>query len=179
MSRGINTTNAIDFNGEVYFAATNGDGQSNFFDGNAPANRLEFDSGPISAQIPDGSTLRLRFRTPDGGAHAGYVYGLDNFELEFLNEMPLGDANRDGIFNSSDLVLVLAAGEYEDGIAGNSTWEEGDWDGDGDFTSNDLVAALQAGSYVPAVTRHSQSLFAASDNETRRNGHSWTQAART
>lgn len=58
-----------------------------------------------------------------------------------------GDANRDGVFNSSDLILVFQAGEYEDGRSNNSTWEEGDWNGDGDFDSSDLVFALQQGSY--------------------------------
>jgi hypothetical protein len=60
---------------------------------------------------------------------------------------PPGDANHDAVFNSSDLVQVLQAGEYEDDIAGNSTWEEGDWNGDGDFDSRDLVLAFQLGDY--------------------------------
>jgi hypothetical protein len=59
-----------------------------------------------------------------------------------------GDANRDGRFDSSDLVQVLQAGEYEDGIAGNSMQDEGDFNGDGDFTTADLVFAFAAGSYV-------------------------------
>ncbi len=58
-----------------------------------------------------------------------------------------GDSNRDGVFDSSDLIFVFAAGEYEDGIAGNSTWEEGDWNGDGDFDSSDLIVAFAAGYY--------------------------------
>ncbi len=58
-----------------------------------------------------------------------------------------GDANRDGIFSSADLVQVMQAGEYEDGIAGNSTWEEGDWNGDGEFDTRDLVMALIEGWY--------------------------------
>ncbi len=56
-----------------------------------------------------------------------------------------GDANRDGIFNTADLVLVWQAGEYEDNNENNSTWAEGDWNGDGDFTSADLVLAFQKG----------------------------------
>jgi hypothetical protein len=60
----------------------------------------------------------------------------------------LGDANLDGIFNSSDLVQVLAAGEYEDGVASNSGWATGDWNCDHEFTTSDLVAALAAGGYV-------------------------------
>lgn len=58
-----------------------------------------------------------------------------------------GDANLDGEFASSDLVNVFAAGEYEDDIELNSTWETGDWDGDGDFTTSDLVLAFQDGGY--------------------------------
>jgi hypothetical protein len=64
--------------------------------------------------------------------------------------LPLpGDANRDGRFDSGDLVMVMAAGEYEDSIADNSTWAEGDWNEDGDFTTSDLVLALSVGWYVP------------------------------
>ena len=59
-----------------------------------------------------------------------------------------GDANGDGRFNSTDLVLVFQAGEYEDGIAQNSTYAEGDWNGDGDFDTSDLILAFQAGYYV-------------------------------
>lgn len=62
------------------------------------------------------------------------------------NDSP-GDANRDGVFDSSDLVLVSQAGEFEDDIDGNSTWEEGDWDGDGDFTTGDLILAFNFGNY--------------------------------
>jgi hypothetical protein len=64
---------------------------------------------------------------------------------------PIGDSNRDGQFNSADLVMTFQAGEYEDTLAGNSKWTEGDWNGDGDFTTGDLVMAFQAGSYVAAT----------------------------
>jgi hypothetical protein len=63
-----------------------------------------------------------------------------------------GDANRDGVFNSADLVLVFQAAEFEDAVAGNSVWEDGDWTGDGDFTTADLVLAFQLGGYL-AETR--------------------------
>ena len=58
-----------------------------------------------------------------------------------------GDANRDGLFNSSDLVQAFQAGEYEDDVEDNSSWEEGDWNGDGDFDSSDLVEAFKGGQY--------------------------------
>jgi hypothetical protein len=58
-----------------------------------------------------------------------------------------GDANLDGLFNSSDLVQILAAGEYVDEIFGNSGWADGDFGGDGEFDTDDLVLALQTGAY--------------------------------
>jgi hypothetical protein len=69
------------------------------------------------------------------------------FWVEELKHTWFGDANLDGQFNSTDLVLVLAEGEYEDVVAGNSNWASGDWDGDGDFTTADLVTALAGGGY--------------------------------
>ena len=62
-----------------------------------------------------------------------------------------GDANLDGRFDSSDMVLIFQAGEYEDSTADNSTWSEGDWNCDGDFNSADLVLAFQFGSYESAT----------------------------
>jgi hypothetical protein len=59
----------------------------------------------------------------------------------------IGDANLDGVFDSSDFILVLQAGEYEDSIPGNSVWADGDWNRDGEFTSRDLVVAFQLGMY--------------------------------
>jgi hypothetical protein len=59
----------------------------------------------------------------------------------------IGDANLDGEFNSSDLVVVLSGGQYEDGVAFNSAWDTGDWNGDGEFDTGDLVFALQQGGY--------------------------------
>ena len=62
-----------------------------------------------------------------------------------------GDANLDGEFNSSDLIAVFQAGEYEDAMPDNSGWAEGDWDGDGDFASGDLVIAFEDGGYEPGT----------------------------
>ena len=59
----------------------------------------------------------------------------------------IGDSNRDGVFDSGDLITALAAGKYEDDIPGNASMADGDWDGSGDFDSNDLVFALAAGHY--------------------------------
>ena len=58
-----------------------------------------------------------------------------------------GDADLDGEFGTSDLVLVLQAGLYEDSVDNNASWSTGDWDGDGDFGTEDLVLALQSGGF--------------------------------
>jgi hypothetical protein len=58
-----------------------------------------------------------------------------------------GDSNLDGKFNSSDLIEVFQAGEYEDTRPENSSWQTGDWNGDGDFNSSDLVAAFADGGF--------------------------------
>jgi hypothetical protein len=62
-----------------------------------------------------------------------------------------GDVNLDGIFNSSDIVQIFVAGQYEDSIVGNSSWTTGDWNCDGEFTSADFVIAFTAGSYTAGV----------------------------
>ncbi|MCA9167708.1 MAG: CotH kinase family protein, partial [Planctomycetales bacterium] len=64
-----------------------------------------------------------------------------------------GDSNHDGVFNSSDLVIVFQRGEYEDDIEDNSTFESGDWNGDGDFTTADLVYAFQNSTYIAVAVR--------------------------
>lgn len=76
------------------------------------------------------------------------VDGLDReFWVNDIKKTYFGDANLDLEFNSSDLVEIFQAGQYEDDTDGNSTWATGDWNGDGDFDSGDLVTAFQAGGF--------------------------------
>ncbi|MCA9197930.1 MAG: VCBS repeat-containing protein [Planctomycetales bacterium] len=72
-------------------------------------------------------------------------------KIHVLEQRLVGDVNDDGRFNSSDLVAIFTAGEYEDGIAKNSTFETGDWNGDGEFNTQDLVKAFQEGAYSAAA----------------------------
>lgn len=65
----------------------------------------------------------------------------------WLENRDLGDVNRDGRFDSSDLVAVFAAGLYEYDVKGIATFETGDWNGDRNFDSSDLVFAFQTGGY--------------------------------
>jgi hypothetical protein len=77
---------------------------------------------------------------------------LDGQDWEFLVVDILGtsfgDSNLDGWFDSADFVSVFQAGQYEDAVDGNGTWETGDWNGDGEFDSSDLVFVFQWGGYI-------------------------------
>jgi len=64
-----------------------------------------------------------------------------------LSNTYFGDSNFDGEFNSTDLVQVFVAAEYEDDLEQNSLWSSGDWNGDGEFNSRDLVTAFQDAGY--------------------------------
>ena len=93
----------------------------------------------------------------DGGSSLFYA---DLARVEVIaTDLTIGDANLDGLFNSSDLVTVFTAGRYETGTGAN--WEAGDWTGDGLFDSSDLVAAFRSGTYLslpqlrlPCLSQH-------------------------
>ena len=79
---------------------------------------------------------------------SGTVDNADRvYWVEQIKNTWLGDSNLDGEFNSADFVTTFTAGQYEDDIEGNSTWETGDWNGDADFDSSDFVTAFTSGGY--------------------------------
>jgi hypothetical protein len=122
-----------------------------------------FASGSLSASMS--FDLAAGNTNPQGIADPP-VAAADQTVIDNDPRPTAGDSNRDGIFNSADLVLVLQAGEYEDDVAGNSTFEKGDWNGDGEFNSRDLVFAFQQGNYVSTAVP--QSLFSPPHRERRR-----------
>lgn len=64
-------------------------------------------------------------------------------------EATAGDANRDRIFDSNDLVRMFAGGKFESSQP--ASWSDGDFSGDALFNSEDLVLALASGTYVFAA----------------------------
>ncbi len=103
---------------------------------------------PLSGK--PGGTVQVTLTVSDGGT----ATASESFSV-VVTPAVIGDSNNDGLFNSDDMVVVFQAGEYEDEIPGNSTWEEGDWNGDGDFNSDDMVYAFQAGIYEVEVASSS------------------------
>lgn len=81
-----------------------------------------------------------------------------------IAQVPPGDANLDGEFNSQDLIQLFATNEYEDDVECNSGWADGDFNNDGEFDSSDLIAAFGAGYYengpLKAVAASATSAYA-------------------
>lgn len=101
----------------------------------------------------------------DGDMDLDVVVARRNEIVGYENRI-VGDANDDGVFDSADLVAVLAAGKYEN-VESNAKFDEGDWDQDGDFDSSDLVRAFHAGHYEVASKPPAavDVVFAASNRE--------------
>jgi hypothetical protein len=93
----------------------------------------------------------IRFGNTEPAFDVDNSGAIDNQDLQHwvadMKRTWFGDANFDGVFDSGDLINVLAAGEFEDAIPGNSGWATGDWNADGDFTTSDLVFALVDGGF--------------------------------
>ena len=72
--------------------------------------------------------------------------------VRVLRATYFGDSDLDGDFDSSDLIVVFAAGKYESGDP--AMWRDGDWDGNGLFETSDLVMALKDGGYGQPSNAH-------------------------
>jgi hypothetical protein len=111
------------------------------FDGNSTLDAADIDL--LNAEIRSGANNASFDLTQDN-----LVDQNDRTRwVKDLRKTWFGDANMDGEFNSADFVGVFQLGQYEDGVAGNSTWVSGDWNGDTEFDSADFVYAFQDGGY--------------------------------
>ena len=57
----------------------------------------------------------------------------------------MGDANLDGAFDTTDLIVVFVSGKYEMPVS--AKWTDGDWNGDFRFTAQDIITAFADGGY--------------------------------
>jgi hypothetical protein len=124
--------------------------------GRAPGENIPGDlNGDGLVDASDIDRLCVAIHSQEAGFDLNGDQQLDLTDLDYLVKNILqttyGDSNLDGIFNSADLVLTFAAGQYEDNVPGNSSWQDGDWNCDGEFSTQDLVVAFQEGGYVAAA----------------------------
>ena len=102
--------------------------------------------GPSMQVVHESANDLNSWNTQAGWQPSSQVGGSPGTADGDLAPIP-GDSNHDGVFDSSDFVFVFKAGEYEDSVSNNSTFEEGDWNGDGDFDTSDFVYAFTEGDY--------------------------------
>ena len=112
-------------------------------------------NGDLEIGVPDIDGLCSLINSGDAAADLNGDGVVDRDDQDYLVHNIIGthygDANLDLVFNSTDLVEMFTAGEYEDGIPGNSTWAEGDFNCDSEFDSSDLVEAFKDGAYSAAA----------------------------
>ena len=92
------------------------------------------------------NTKNLGIALKPNGISEHHIYVTGANAPEFLIEHELfGDSDKDGDFDSSDLVEVFVGGKYE--TEEPATFEEGDWNLDGFFDTTDFVDAGIIGHY--------------------------------
>jgi hypothetical protein len=101
----------------------------------------EPDVNDLSAEILAGTNTARFDLTGDAAVNSADLTQW----VSVLKKTWFGDANLDGLFNSSDFVDVFTDGKYETGQSAN--WGEGNWNADGKFDSGDFVAAFSDGGY--------------------------------
>jgi uncharacterized protein YjbI with pentapeptide repeats len=94
-----------------------------------------------------GSFLNMNFHGMDVNGDGPVNVADAEMWVDEIKSTWRGDANLDGVFDTTDLVQVFAAGEYEDSLIANSTWATGDWNFDREFSTADLIVAFQGGGY--------------------------------
>ncbi len=137
------------------------DGEGGFGDGTRVNLRYDFWTPlMVAADFDNNGLPDLAAAANGSGRYISVVLNMTEIDPPIRI---VGDSNGDGVFDSLDFVTVFQLGEYEDGIPGNSTFEEGDWNGDGDFDSGDFVLAFQMGHYEAAATPLESQIAAALD----------------
>ena len=140
------TSNDLDGDGDSDIVAATISGQVRWYEN--LDNTDDFRDGDL-VSLRDREAVSVVVSDMDNDGDNDIVTASSGFDrIAWFESRTIGDSNDDGVFNSSDLVKVFQAGQYEDNLKGNSTFDDGDWNGDGDFDSSDLVFAFRAGTFV-------------------------------
>ncbi|MCA9166416.1 MAG: PEP-CTERM sorting domain-containing protein [Planctomycetales bacterium] len=128
-----NSLQSID---DVHISWTGGGGLRGDFNNDGVLDASDIDD--LTAQSAGGANLAAYDLTGDSLVNGDDV--TEWIKADDIKKSWIGDANLDGEFNTSDLVVLFSGGKYETGDAADFT-------GDGLFTTSDLVAALSDGGY--------------------------------
>ncbi len=146
-----------DYIGDGWLVAYGGDGELSFdFDGDyTTVSAINAMPGDFNHdQVLDVVDIdSLTTETASGNNKPAFDLNSDNLvddnDIQIwvadLRKTWIGDADVNGEFNSSDLVVVLSSGTYEADV--DAVWSSGDFNGDGRSNTSDLVAALSDGGY--------------------------------
>lgn len=123
--------------------------------GGTPGRAVDFDlnaDGALDAGDIDRLCAGLQAQDGRFDLDLNRQVDLEDVDLLVVSAMnsAFGDVDFDGVFGTSDMVLIFQRGQYEDTIPKNSKWLDGDWDCDGDFTTSDLVFAMQRSGWEQA-----------------------------
>ena len=112
--------------------------EGDYLDGNLDDHRVSFDSGVQMATIPAGSALRIRWEVPESAETSGWVFGLDDVELNLFGSLvDAFDCNADGSLDVLDANCSAVASL--DGTLSAANLIKGDANGDGSVAFSDFL----------------------------------------
>lgn len=109
---------------------------------NKPSIPVEMNSIVKSEIHQDVNSICLNVGTTNSSNDINQDGRVDQSDLRlYLStlSLPIGDVNFDGVFDSSDIVLLFNEGQYEVPYQSTTTYTNGDFNCDGKFDSNDFV----------------------------------------
>ncbi|MCA9217163.1 MAG: VCBS repeat-containing protein [Planctomycetales bacterium] len=163
LSRNDHYVGDMDADGDVDVVMTSGVQRKILYYENASGDGTAFTKHVLAENMP-GIKPTLFVSDIDGDQDLDLLVTFDNgLRVAWFENRAAADSNNDGVFDSGDLVAAFSAGEYEDGVPNNSTFDEGDWNGDGDFDSADIVFAFKHATYRADATGRSSEIAAAID----------------
>lgn len=139
----------------VYGGPLGGSIGGSFFTGDWYVAGPDDQSASTSGSIPNYDSVFFNVNLGSDGVEATCVW-LDRAAQFSFSVAREGDANRDGVFNTSDLLSVFKSNRFErgelTGLTDDERWRAGDWNNDLEFSSGDLITALSFGDYSAAAS---------------------------
>jgi len=130
--------------GELFDTAFDGSAindDATLIDGNVHSRRGIGPNEIIEVAAEDGAvgnSINITFDANAGPETFGWTPSVDNVRLRALAP---GDADANGVVDTDDLLTLLAANKFNQGVDG-VTWAQGDFNADDQFNTGDLLTML-------------------------------------